>query len=129
MAGHWLPEISDCLRDSLTSFNMAFQKTFTLPSGISGNYSRVTTLRWDRLTREAVAWFSLYLDSAAATSGKAPIAPSFAKLWLTGAKFDSYLSNPELQSPGVLAQLYVAAKAEPISCDFGSDAFADALDV
>jgi len=29
----------------------------------------------------------------------------------------------------VLAQLYAASKAEPISCDFGTDAFADALDV
>ena len=66
---------------------------------------------------------------AAASSGKAPLTPWIAKLWLTGAKFDEYLSNPELESPGVLAQLYSAAKAEPISCDFGSDAFADALDV
>jgi len=29
----------------------------------------------------------------------------------------------------LLAQLYDASKAEPISCDFGSDAFADAIDV
>jgi hypothetical protein len=51
------------------------------------------------------------------------------KLWLRDAKFDQYLSNAELTSPGILAQLYVAVKAEPISCDFGSDALADAVDV
>lgn len=108
---------------------MALQKTFTLPSGVSGNYIRLTAHRWDRQAREAVGWFSLYVDAAAATSGKAPLTPWIAKLWLTGDKFDAYLSNPELASPGVLAQLYAAAKAEPISCDFGSNAFADAADV
>ena len=108
---------------------MALQKTFVLPSGGSGNYTRLTAHRWDRQAREAVGWFSLYVDEAAATSGKAPLTPWIAKIWLTGAKFDQYLSNPELESPGVLAQLYAASKAEPISCDFGSDALADAVDV
>ncbi len=108
---------------------MALQKTCTLPSGVSGNYIRLTAHRWDRQAREAVAWFSLYVDAAAANSGKAPLTPWIAKLWLTGSKFDQYLSNPELESPGVLAQLYAAAKAEPINCDFGSDAFANATDV
>ena len=108
---------------------MALQKSFTLPSGVSGNYIRLTAHRWDRQAREAVGWFSLYVDAAAANSGKAPLTPWIAKLWLTGAKFDQYLSNAELASPGILEQLYVAAKAEPLSCDFGSDAFADAHDV
>jgi hypothetical protein len=108
---------------------MAFQKTIELPSGVSGNYIRLTAHRWDRQSREAVAWFSLYVDAAAASSGKAALTPWIAKLWLTGAKFDEYLSNPALASSGVLAQLYAASKAEPISCDLGSDAFADALDV
>jgi len=108
---------------------MALQKTFTLPSGVSGNYIRLVTHRWDRAARECSALFALYVDAAAASSGKAPLTPWIAKLWLTGAQFDFYLSNSELESPGVLAQLYVAAKAEPLSCDFGSDAFADALDV
>lgn len=108
---------------------MGLQKTFTLPSGVSGNYIRLTAHRWDRQTREAVAWFSLYVDAAAATSGKAPLTPFVAKLWLTGAKFDQYLSPVALESSGVLAQLYTAARAEPISCDFGSGAFADAHDV
>lgn len=108
---------------------MALQKTFILPSGVSGSYIRLIAHRWDRQTREAVAWFALYVDANAANTGKAPLTPWIAKLWLTGAKFDAYLSNPELQSPGVLAQLYAAAKAESISCDFGSNAFADAIDV
>jgi hypothetical protein len=99
---------------------MALQKSFTLPSGISGNYIRLVAHRWDRAARESSALFALYVDSAAAHSGKAP---------LRDAKFDQYLSNAELSTPGILAQLYVAAKAEPISCDFGSDALADAVDV
>ena len=108
---------------------MALQKSFTLPSGISGNYIRLVAHRWDRAAKESSALFALYVDAAAALSGKAPLTPWIAKLWLRGDKFDEYLSNAELTSPGILAQLYVAAKAEPISCDFGSDAFADAVDV
>jgi hypothetical protein len=108
---------------------MALQKTFTLPSGISGNYIRLVAHRWDRAARESSALFALYVDAAAAQSGKAPMTPWIAKLWLRDAKFDQYLSNAELSTPGILAQLYVAAKAEPISCDFGSDALADAVDV
>ncbi|MBM4229511.1 MAG: hypothetical protein FJ184_02030 [Gammaproteobacteria bacterium] len=108
---------------------MALQKTFTLPSGVSGNYIRLTAHRWDRQAREAVAWFALYVDAAAATSGKAPLTPFIAKLWLTSTTFDDYLAPAALENSSVLAQLYVAAKAEPISCDFGSNAFADALDV
>ena len=108
---------------------MALQKSFTLPSGISGNYIRLVAHRWDRAAKESSAFFALYVDAAAAQSGKAPLTPWIAKLWLRGDKFDEYLSNAELTSPGILAQLYVAAKAEPISCDFGSNAFADAVDV
>ena len=108
---------------------MALQKSFTLPSGVSGNYIRLVAHRWDRAARESSAFFALYVDAAAAQSGKAPLTPWIAKLWLRGDKFDEYLSNAELSMPGILAQLYVAAKAEPISCDFGGDAFADAVDV
>ena len=108
---------------------MAFQKTLTLPSGVSGNYIRLISHRWDRQAREAVAWFALYVDATAAQSGKQPLTPFIAKLWLQGAKFDQYLNNAELASPGILTQLYIAAKAEPVSSDFGSDVLADAVDV
>jgi hypothetical protein len=108
---------------------MALQKTFTLPSGVSGNYVRLIAHRWDRAARECSALFALYVDATAAQDGKQALTPWIAKLWLRDAKFDQYLSNAELSAPGILAQLYVAAKVEPLSCDFGSDAFADALDV
>lgn len=108
---------------------MAFQKTFTLSSGVSGNYTRLITYRWDRSTREAVALFALYVSAQAAQEGKQALTPYIAKLRLSGAKFDQYLGNSVLTDHDAIAQLYVAARAEPVSCDFGSDAFADALDV
>lgn len=108
---------------------MAFQKTFQLPSGVAGNYTRLVAHRWDRQSREAVAWFALYVNASAASSGKAALTPFIAKLTLTGDKFDQYVGNPALENTDVLAQFYVAAKVEPISCDFGSDAFADAVNV
>lgn len=108
---------------------MAFQKSLTLPSGVSGNYIRCIVFRWDRNAREAEALFALYLDQAAAQSGKQSLTPWIAKLRLEGEKFDEYLSNTALASDDILGQLYAAAKAEPLSCDFGSDVFADAQDV
>lgn len=108
---------------------MAFEKTFTLPSGVSGNYTRLVTYRWDRGAREAVALFALFVDASAAQSGKTALTPFIAKLRLNDAKFDQYLSNAVLETSDVIAQLYVAAKAEPVISDFGSDAFADATEV
>lgn len=108
---------------------MAFQKTFTLPSGVSGNYIRLIAYRWDRTAREATAIFALYLDAHAAESGKDPIAPTLAKLRVASDQFDAHLSNAALAGNDILAQLYVAAKTEPLLCDFGDDAFANAQDV
>lgn len=108
---------------------MAFQKSFTLQSGVTGNYTRLITYRWDRSVREAVALFALFLDANSAQSGKQSLTPFIAKLRLDGAKFDQYLSNSVLETSDVISQLYLAAKAEPVISDFGSDAFADAQDV
>lgn len=108
---------------------MAFQKSFTLNSGAVGNYSRLTTYRWDRGVREAVALFALYVDASAAHTGKQPLVPYIAKLRLTDAKFDQYLGNAVLDDHDVIAQLYVAAKTEPVISDFGPNAFADATNV
>ena len=107
---------------------MAFQKTITLASGVSGNYIRLITYRWDRSTREAVALFALYLDAQAAQAGKQALTPFIAKLRLDGAKFDTYLGNAVLSEHAAIAQIYAAARAEKVSCDFGSNVFADALD-
>jgi len=108
---------------------MAFQKSFTLSSGVSGNYVRLIAYRWDRPAREATAIFALYLDAEAAASGKQAIAPTLAKLRLAGDQFDAHLGNAVLVGNDIVAQLYVAAKTEPLSCDFGDDAFANAQDV
>ena len=108
---------------------MAFQKTLTLPSGVSGNYSRISSFTWDRSVREASAIFALYVDSAAASSGKAALVPVIAKLRVSGDKFTPYLGNSILAGDDILGQLYLAAKVEPVSCDFGDDVFVDAQDV
>lgn len=108
---------------------MALQKNITLPSGASGNYVRLTTYRWDRATREAVALFGLYVNAAAAQAGKETLSPFVAKLRLTGAKFDAYLGGPEARAGNAVAQLYAAAKAEPVISDAGADVFSNAQDV
>ena len=107
---------------------MAFSKSLTLPSGATGDYIRVITYRWDRSAREAVALFALYVSQQAAWEGKQALTPYIAKLRLTGAKFDEYLGNSVLTDRDAIAQLYAAARVEPVSCDFGSNVFADALD-
>lgn len=107
---------------------MAFEKTFTLRSGAQGNYSRLITYRVDRMTREAVGLFSLFVDSEAAHSGKEPLTPWIAKLRLTGDAFDIYFSSAAIDSD-TMANFYRAAKAEPMISDFGESLFFDALDV
>ena len=105
---------------------MAFIKTLTLPSGAAGNYTRLITYRWDRTTKEALALFALYSSQESAAQGKPPFTQFIAKLRLERTKFDEYLSNDSLTNGDVLAQLYLAAKTEPVISDFGSDVFWDA---
>lgn len=108
---------------------MALQKTITLPSGVSGNYVRLITYRWDRATREAVALFGLYVNAAAAETGKDTLTPFIAKLRLTGEKFDQYLGNADARAGNAVGLLYAAAKAEPVISDAGADVFSNAQDV
>jgi len=110
---------------------MALQKTIALPSGISGNYIRLTSYRYDRSTLEASAIFALYLDAAHAQAGADYLVPVIAKLRLSGAKFTQYLGAAALADHQVIAQLYVAAKAETLLAGGGltSIDLSDALDV
>lgn len=108
---------------------MAYQKTLTLPSGVSGNYLRLVSFSWDRNVREATAYFALFVDHAAAENGKAALTPWVAKLRLEGAIFDQYLGNAALVGDDILGQLYVAAREQPVISDFGDDLFVSAISV
>ena len=110
---------------------MALQKTIALPSGVSGNYIRLTSYRWDRSTLEASAIFALYLDAAHASGGSEYLVPVIAKLRLSGAKFTEYLGSAALAENEIAAQLYAAAKAETLLAGGGltSVVLGDALNV
>jgi len=110
---------------------MALQKTIALPSGVSGNYIRLTSYRWDRSTLEASAIFALYLDAAHAQAGADYLVPVIAKLRLSGDKFTQYLGSTALADHQVAAQLYEAAKDETLLAGGGltSIDLSDALDV
>jgi len=110
---------------------MALQKTIALPSGISGNYIRLTSYRWDRSTLEASAIFALYLDAAHAQAGADFLVPVISKLRLSGATFTRYLGAAALADHQVAAQLYEAAKNETLLVGGGLDSIdlSDALDV
>jgi len=110
---------------------MALQKTIDLPSGVSGNYIRLTSYRWDRSTLEASAIFALYLDAAHAASGADYLVPVIAKLRLSGDKFAEYLSSAALADNEIAAQIYAAAKSETLLAGGGltSIILGDALDV
>ncbi|MCX6952734.1 MAG: hypothetical protein NTV51_11300 [Verrucomicrobia bacterium] len=124
---------------------MAFQKTLALPTGVSGDYFRITSFRWDRNgAREASAAFALFKDAATAVAGQ-PLVPIVAKLRLSGTGFDDYLSPSALAAAegDVIAQLYLAAKdacdayaadgevnlEAQVICDYGAGVFADAESV
>jgi hypothetical protein len=105
---------------------MAFKKTLSLPSGVSGDYIRITAFRWDRGAREASALFALYRDAATAAAGQ-PLVPVVAKLRLEGPKFDTWLANANFGN--ALARIYQAARAEALVSDFGAAIFDQAEDV
>jgi len=112
---------------------MALSKTITLPNGAAGNYIRLGSYSWDRLTREASAAFLLHTSQALAAA--APSAPLclIAVLRLNGAKFDAYLSNAALEREGktVVEAFYDAAKVEPLIAggELTSISLADAANV
>lgn len=107
---------------------MALQKTIQLSTGEAGDYIRMTSFRWDRGARDASAMFALFKSSHAAASGATPQVPIIAKLRLRDAKFDQYLGTAALDQGSVVAQLYAAARAEPVVSDYGPAVLADATD-
>lgn len=111
---------------------MAFSKTFTHDDGRIATYTRITALRWDRLSKEASCRFSGFATALKATSHPdKPILPNMVALRLDGAKFDQYLSPSALaeNADDVIAALYAAARVEPCKSDWGSSPFTEALDV
>lgn len=123
---------------------MALTKTINLPSGITGNYHRVSSFRWDRNAKEASITFSLHLNSAAAELDRAPLLPLVAKFRITGDKFEEFLGNSVLTASqdDIITAIYKAAvlvcsakRANPnaptvgahLISDFGADLYADAV--
>jgi len=111
---------------------MALKKTVSA-RGSDASYFRLVAYYWDANTREASATFGLYRDKDHSDKCKhgakireQAVVEVAAKLRLERAKFDQYLSNDALTNADVLAQLYLAAKTEPVISDFGSDVFSDA---
>lgn len=94
---------------------MALTKSITLPNGAAGNYIRLSACTWDRTTREASAHLHLFLSSAQAAAAPSNPLCLLAKLRLTGAKFDTYLSHAALEGTTVAAQIYTAALVEPLN--------------
>lgn len=99
---------------------MALQKSITLPNSAAGNYIRLTFYRHDAIARELSAHFMLYASAAARIAAPTEPLTMVAKLRLSGAKFDQYLSTAALTALSnvgpdrVAAAVYVAAKAETL---------------
>ena len=112
---------------------MAFSKNITLPNGTSGNYIRVGSYRWERLTSEASAQFLLYASQAQAEAAPSSPICLIAVLRLNGAKFADYLSSAALEASGktILGAIYLAAKKEPLNAggELTAISFTDAEDV
>lgn len=124
---------------------MAFQKSVTLPSGVSGNYHRIHALRWDPVVKEFQCAVALYKDAAtAADATKAPLVPEFARFRLSGASFDTYVGKAVLAAANedIIALVYDAIKAvcddweegatnmaAYLKCDSGGDFYSTATDI
>lgn len=112
---------------------MAFSKNITLPNGTSGNYIRVGSYRWERLTNDASAQFLLYVSQAQAEAAPSSPLCLIAVLRLNGAKFGDYLSSASLEASGktILGAIYSASKIEPLIAggELTAISFTDAADV
>lgn len=112
---------------------MALKKQLNFAArGLSGGYIKISSYRWDDVTRESSATVSLFRDEAhAKTPGAVPLA-TIAKVRLNAEKFDAYFGKTVLDKLGktrdpIRAQFYKAAKAgDGVICDAGPLAFADA---
>ncbi|PTX95779.1 hypothetical protein [Opitutus sp. ER46] len=117
---------------------MALQKSITLPNGATGDYIHISEYARDVDNRYVSCHLNLFTSAAHYASQPAPKQPIclIAKLRLSGAKYDAYLSTAALAAvadteDAVRAQLYVAAKVEPLIAGGGlqSISLVDALDV
>lgn len=103
---------------------MALIKRFATRAGVDGNYIALTKIaNWDKLTREAEFYFSLYRDKQAARDGLEPLVPIFAKLRLRGADFDATVATPDK-----IAAAYIVAKQGKLTCDHGAEALKNSTD-
>lgn len=119
---------------------MAFKKSVPLPTGVSGDYIRLTEFQLSLPRRYLSAEFALFKDQALATSGQ-PLLQIMGKLRVMNDYFDIYFAKEVLKKEDVLAQIYRAARdasedkakfgdTNPefyFVSDFGKDFFANAL--
>lgn len=102
---------------------MSFTKLHRLPSNGTTSVYRVQQYRVDYNAREASAIVSAYCDAVATV----PLIPVFAKLRLTGDRFDATLGKARLRgSRDINACLYEALTTDPVVSDAGPDFFKDA---
>ena len=99
---------------------MALSKQLTHPATkASGEYIALVAYRWDRSVRECSALFGLFKDAAHAAETNAVPCAIAAKLRLRDEAFDRYFDKKQADREKVIAQLYAAAKVEPLISDFG----------
>lgn len=120
---------------------MALSKQYTAPDGIPLSHFRLMPGRIDPVAREASFHVAAYVNASVPSNKPAKGYEIFAKLRLTGDKFDLYLSKSALTAAAIVghdiyAVLYLALKIETqtgpeqcVICDAGSNFFADAENV
>ncbi len=75
---------------------MALEKSFELPTGVSGNYWKITQATFDYLTSTLECIVKLYKDAAARAAGKEPLSQS-QYVW-TGADFAGWFDPVTLNT-------------------------------
>ncbi len=82
---------------------MPIQKEKTLPSGVTGNYWRITTITIDRQRLRVVASIALFKDKQASDEGKAPMA-------LTKVVRFPFVVSEALLAPDLISYIYTKIK-------------------
>lgn len=84
---------------------MAITKSKTLPSGVSGDYWRITTITFDRQVLKARGTIGLFKDAAASAAGKPHIGAT--------KTFEFSFTVSDLTSPSnIIAMVYTKIMAQ-----------------
>lgn len=104
---------------------MALKQSVVTKSRVTAEYWHLHEVRYNKMRREVIAIFHLFVDQAARVDGWQPHLKEAAKLVLNGPAFDTYFGSANPDAGMLQQQAYLAAKAAGVISDYGDPIMID----